>query len=184
MPAANLTRIEAEARAAIISAPSYDVSLELTADGETFRSETLVRFGAVAGASTFIEACTDTVHEVVLNGRALDPAGVSDGTRIRLEGLQAENELRVVADARYTNTGEGLHRFVDPVDGAAYLYTEFAVAEANRVFAVFDQPDLKASFRFTIAAPERWLVLSNAPTPAPAPGVSPSTLVLRNVISG
>ena len=120
MPAANLTRIEAEARAAIISAPSYDVSLELTAEGETFRSETLVRFGAVEGASTFIEACTDNVHEVVLNGRSLDPAGVSDGTRIRLEGLQAENELRVVADARYTNTGEGLHRFIDPVDGKAY----------------------------------------------------------------
>jgi aminopeptidase N len=175
MPAANLTRIEAEERAAIVSAPRYDVTLELAADGETFRTETLVRFDAVEGASTFIEACTDTVHEIVLNGRALEPASVSDGTRIRLEALTAENELRVVADARYTNTGEGLHRFVDPVDGEAYLYTEFAVAEANRVFAVFDQPDLKASFRFTVTAPEHWLVLSNSPTPERAPGHSPAT---------
>ncbi|HZW41582.1 MAG TPA: aminopeptidase N, partial [Agromyces sp.] len=135
----------------------------------------LVRFGAVEGGSTFIEACTENVHEVVLNGQPLDPVSVSDGTRIRLEGLQAENELRVIADARYTNTGEGLHRFVDPVDGEAYLYTEFAVAEANRVFAVFDQPDLKASFRFTVTAPVGWLVLSNAPTPEPAPGRSPAT---------
>lgn len=175
MPAANLTRIEAEARAAIVSTPSYEVAIDLSAEGETFRSETIARFGAVDGASTFIEACTDTVHEIVLNGRSLDPATVSDGTRIRLESLQAENELRVVADARYTNTGEGLHRFTDPVDGETYLYTEFAVAEANRVFAVFDQPDLKASFRFTVTAPERWLVLSNAPTPDPAPGRSPAT---------
>ena len=59
----------------------------------------------------------------------------------------------MVGTFAYTNTGEGLHRFVDPVDGEVYLYTEFAVAEANRVFAVFDQPDLKASFRFTITAP-------------------------------
>ncbi|MDQ0892563.1 aminopeptidase N [Agromyces ramosus] len=175
MPAANLTRIEAEERAAIVSAPSYEVTLELRADGETFRTETFVRFSAVEGASTFIEACTEAVHEIVLNGRSLDPASASDGTRIRLEGLAADNELRVVADARYTNTGEGLHRFIDPVDGEAYLYTEFAVAEANRVFAVFDQPDLKASFRFTVTAPERWLVLSNAPTPEPAPGSSPAT---------
>ncbi|MBT2516056.1 aminopeptidase N [Streptomyces sp. ISL-90] len=168
MPAANLTRTEAEQRASIVRAPSYEVLLDLTSTGETFRSETVVRFEATPGASTFIEACSTAVHEVVLNGRPLEPGSVSDGTRIRLDGLDAENELRVVADARYTNTGEGLHRFVDPVDGETYLYTEFAVAEANRVFAVFDQPDLKASFRFTIAAPAHWQVLSNAPTPTPA----------------
>ncbi|HEY1105837.1 MAG TPA: aminopeptidase N, partial [Agromyces sp.] len=170
MPAANLTRAEAEERAAIVGSPSYEVVLDLTGDGETFRSETTARFTATAGASTFIEACTAHVHEVVLNGRALDPADVSDGTRIRLDGLEAENELRVVADARYTNTGEGLHRFVDPVDGETYLYTEFAVAEANRVYAVFDQPDLKAGVRFTITAPAHWRVLSNAPSPEPVAG--------------
>ncbi|MFE6966515.1 aminopeptidase N [Agromyces sp. NPDC057679] len=170
MPAANLTRVEAEERAATVGSPSYEVVLDLTGDGETFRSETTARFTGVAGASTFIEACTERVHEVVLNGRALDPAEVSDGTRIRLDGLDASNELRVVADARYTNSGEGLHRFVDPVDGETYLYTEFAVAEANRVYAVFDQPDLKAGVRFTITAPAHWSVLSNAPSPEPVAG--------------
>jgi aminopeptidase N len=170
MPAANLTRLEAEERASVVSAPEYEVVLDLTGDGERFRSETTVRFAGKPGASTFIEACTEAIHELTLNGRALDPAVVSDGTRIRLDGLEAANELRVVADARYTNTGEGLHRFVDPVDDAVYLYTEFAVAEANRVYAVFDQPDLKASVRFTITAPADWQVLSNAPTPAPTPG--------------
>ena len=170
MPAANLTRLEAEERATVVSAPEYEVVLDLTGDGERFRSETTVRFAGRPGASTFIEACTEAIHELTLNGRALDPAVVSDGTRIGLDGLEAANELRVVADARYTNTGEGLHRFVDPVDDAVYLYTEFAVAEANRVYAVFDQPDLKASVRFTITAPADWQVLSNAPTPAPTPG--------------
>src|ERR687897_21236 len=100
MPAANLTRIEAEERAAVVSAPSYEVTLELAADGETFRTETLVRFDAVEGASTFIEACTETGQEIVRNGRALDPGVGSAGTRTRLDALTAENELRVVADAR------------------------------------------------------------------------------------
>ncbi|UOQ88940.1 aminopeptidase N [Agromyces endophyticus] len=176
MPAANLTRSEAEERATIVGSPSYEVVLDLTGDGETFRSETTARFTGAPGASTFIEACTARVHEVVLNGRSLDPAEVSDGTRIRLDGLAADNELRVVADARYTNTGEGLHRFVDPVDGETYLYTEFAVAEANRVYAVFDQPDLKAGVRFTITAPAHWTVLSNAPSPEPVAGPAASSV--------
>ncbi|MEI5583019.1 MULTISPECIES: aminopeptidase N [unclassified Agromyces] len=171
----DLTRAEAEERASLVGSPAYDVTLDLTGEDGRFRSETLVRFTATPGASTFIESTTAELHEVILNGVALDAASVSDGHRIRLDGLAAENELRVVSVREYTNTGEGLHRFVDPVDGEAYLYTEFAVAEANRVYAVFDQPDLKASVRFTITAPAHWTVLSNAPSPEPAPGPASGT---------
>ncbi|WP_159604538.1 aminopeptidase N [Agromyces humi] len=169
MAAAHLTRLEAEERVGIVHAPDYEVDLDLTGDGGTFGSTTVVRFGATPGASTFIDSTTLEVHELVLNGRPLDPAAVIDGDRIRLVDLEAQNELRVRSTRAYTNTGEGLHRFVDPVDDAPYLYTEFAVAEANRVYAVFDQPDLKASVRFTITAPAGWQVLSNAPTPDPVP---------------
>jgi aminopeptidase N len=169
MPRPDLTRIEAEARASVVVAPSYEVDLDLTGERDTFRSATVVRFRATRGASTFIESTTVEIHELTLNGRLLDPAEVGDGWRIRLDDLEEQNELRVVSTRAYTNTGEGLHRFVDPVDGAVYLYTEFAVAEANRVYAVFDQPDLKASVRLTISAPEGWQVLSNAPTPDPVP---------------
>ena len=59
----------------------------------------------------------------------------------------------MVADFAYTNTGEGLHRFVDPVDGEVYLYSQFEVPDSRRVFAVFEQPDLKATFQFTVTAP-------------------------------
>ncbi len=62
------------------------------------------------------------------------------------------------------NTGEGLHRFVDPVDGEVYLYSQFEVADSRRVFAVFEQPDLKATFAFTVTAPAHWEVVSNYPT--------------------
>ena len=105
----------------------------------------------------------------MLNGRTLDPADGERRRRIRLDDLEAENELSVVATRAYTNTGEGLHRFVDPVDDGVYLYTQFEVAEPNRVYAVFDQPDLKATVRFPMTAPADWQVLSNAPTPEPVP---------------
>ncbi|MCD1570063.1 aminopeptidase N [Agromyces mediolanus] len=168
MPGENLTRLEAEERAALVQVHDYDVVLDVTTGPEVFRSTTTVRFQATTpGASTFIDAITAEVHSVALNGVALDPAEVSDGVRIQLPGLAAENELVVVADGRYMHTGEGLHRFVDPADGEVYLYTQFEVPDSRRMFAVFEQPDLKAAFRFTVTAPSHWQVVSNQPTPEP-----------------
>ncbi|KQO63187.1 aminopeptidase N [Curtobacterium sp. Leaf261] len=167
MPGENLTRIEAQERKAVIDVQSYDVELDLTRGAETFGSTTTVRFTATPGASTFIDAITRTVHTVTLNGTSLDVAAVNDGVRIQLDDLQDANELVVVADAVYTNTGEGLHRFVDPVDDEVYLYSQFEVPDSRRMFAVFEQPDLKAEFTFTVTAPSRWQMVSNSPTPEP-----------------
>ncbi|KQR66629.1 aminopeptidase N [Frigoribacterium sp. Leaf172] len=167
MPGENLTRVEAQERRSIVDVRSYEIDLDLTRGDEVFGSSTTVRFTATPGASTFIDALTRTVHSVVLNGTALDASAVSDGVRIQLDDLAAENVLEVVADAEYTNTGEGLHRFVDPVDGEVYLYSQFEVPDSRRVFAVFEQPDLKATFQFTVTAPARWQVVSNQTTPEP-----------------
>ncbi|MFE9400476.1 aminopeptidase N [Streptomyces sp. NPDC006530] len=171
MPGTNLTREEAQRRAALLTVDSYEIELDLSGaqEGGTYRSATTVRFdSAESGAETFIDLVAPTVHEVVLNGTPLDPAAVFEDSRITLSGLYAgRNELRVVADCAYTNTGEGLHRFVDPVDQQAYLYTQFEVPDARRVFASFEQPDLKATFRFTVKAPSGWTVISNSPTPEP-----------------
>jgi aminopeptidase N len=165
VPGENLTRVEAQERKALVDVSSYAVTLDLTTGAETFLSTTVVTFAATPGASTFIDFLTRTVHSVTLNGTSLDPSAVSDNVRIRLDGLEASNVLEVVADAEYTNTGEGLHRFVDPVDDEVYLYTQFEVPDSRRVFAVFEQPDLKATFQFTVTAPSAWQVVSNQPTP-------------------
>ncbi|MCD5346957.1 aminopeptidase N [Agromyces sp. S2-1-8] len=168
MPGENLTRLEAEERAALVTVHDYDVVLDVTVGPEVFKTTTTVRFDAATpGASTFIDAITATVHSVTLNGVELDPAEVSDGVRIQLPNLQAQNVLVVEADGRYMNTGEGLHRFVDPADGEVYLYTQFEVPDSRRMFAVFEQPDLKAAFTFTVTAPSHWQVVSNMPTPEP-----------------
>ncbi|MFF0989573.1 aminopeptidase N [Kocuria nitroreducens] len=169
MPGTNLTRQEAASRAEIVDVDAYEVVLDLTGGERVFRSTTTVRFRAVPGASTFIDAITDAVHSVVLNGTELDPAEVSDGVRIQLPGLAQDNVLTVESDCRYMNTGEGLHRFVDPVDDEVYLYTQFEVADTRRMFAVFEQPDLKARFAYTVTAPAHWTVVSTQPTPEPVP---------------
>ncbi|MEU4199390.1 aminopeptidase N [Streptomyces sp. NPDC045456] len=168
MPGENLTRDEARERAALLSVDGYDVALDLRSavqEGEaarTFRSRTTVRFRcAEPGAATFADLVAPSVTAVTLNGRELDPAEVFDGTRVALAGLAAENTLVVDAQCAYSRTGEGLHRFVDPEDGEVYLYTQYEPADARRVFANFEQPDLKAPFRFEVTAPDGWVVLSN-----------------------
>jgi aminopeptidase N len=167
VPGTNLTRDEASARAALLSVDSYDIDLDLTTGAETFRSTTVARFTAEPGASTFVDLIAPVVHEVVLNGRSLPVDDVVSTGRIRLDDLAAQNELRVVADGAYMHTGEGLHRFVDPVDDEVYLYTQFEVADARRVFTCFDQPDLKATHTFTVTAPAHWQVVSVSPSPEP-----------------
>ena len=173
MPGQNLTRAEARERAGIVQARSYHVELDLTTSATTFGSRTTIRFAATPGASTFVDLIAPAVHAVRLNGVDLDPAAVFADSRIALTGLAADNELVVVADCAYMNTGEGLHRFVDPVDDEVYVYSQFEVADSRRVFAVFEQPDLKATFTFTVTAPAHWTVISNSPTaadPEPLPG--------------
>ncbi|MFI7013316.1 aminopeptidase N [Streptomyces sp. NPDC050164] len=175
MPGTNLTREEAQQRAKLLAVDSYEIELDLSGaqEGGTYRSVTTVRFDvAENGAESFIDLVAPAVHEVTLNGDSLDPAEVFADSRIALRGLlEGRNILRVVADCAYTNTGEGLHRFVDPVDDQAYLYTQFEVPDARRVFASFEQPDLKATFQFTVRAPEGWTVISNSPTPEPQDSV-------------
>lgn len=170
MPGTNLTRDEAATRAALLDVTSYAIDLDLTTGDKTFGSTTTIRFTcSEPGAETFADLVDAIVHEITLNGEPLDPASAYLDSRIALTGLQAENELVVRADCTYSHTGEGLHRFVDPADGRVYLYSQFEVPDARRVFTTFEQPDLKAPFTFNVVAPDHWKVVSNSPTPQPEP---------------
>ena len=168
MPGTNLTRDEAATRAALLDVTSYSIDLDLTTGDTTFASTTTIRFGCSRpGADTFADLVGATVHEISLNGTALDPATAYADNRIALSGLAAENELVVRADCTYSRTGEGLHRFVDPADDRVYLYSQFEVPDARRVYTTFEQPDLKAPFTFHVTAPSHWAVVSNAVSPEP-----------------
>ncbi|MFL6115267.1 MAG: aminopeptidase N [Catenulispora sp.] len=162
MTGGNLTRDEAEERARLVTARHYAVALDLTRGDTIFGSRSTITFAcSEPGAATFVDLLAPSVRGVTLNGVALDPAEVFDGARVHLRDLRAENVVTIDADAAYSHTGEGLHRFVDPVDGEVYLYTQFEPADSRRLFANFEQPDLKAAFQFTVTAPATWRVWSN-----------------------
>ena len=163
----NLTRTDARARADLLDVAAYEVELDLT-DGagkpgeRTFRSRTTVRFRASrVGADTFVDVVADRIRTASLNGQLLDVTSYAPERGLALPSLAADNTLVVDADCSYSNTGEGLHRFVDPVDSAVYLYSQFETADAKRMYTCFDQPDLKASFTLTVTAPADWEVVSN-----------------------
>ncbi|MEV0265094.1 aminopeptidase N [Streptomyces sp. NPDC050617] len=190
MPGENLTRDEARERARLLTVEGYDVALDLrSAVGpgggaepgapRVFRSVSTIRFDcAEPGAATFVDLLAPSVTRVELNGTELDPAAVFDGSRVALEGLAAKNVLVVDARCAYSRTGEGMHRFTDPEDGEVYLYTQYEPADSRRVFACFEQPDLKAPFAFEVTAPAEWTVLSNGAQdgePAPAEAAADGT---------
>ncbi|WP_161896037.1 aminopeptidase N [Gordonia spumicola] len=178
MSAPNLTRDQARQRAALLDVDEYVVDLDLTdgsgAPGETtFRSATTVTFRATSGASTFIDLVAPRLVSATLNGADLDVSDFDESVGLALPELASVNTLTVVADCAYSNTGEGLHRFVDPADDAVYLYSQFETADAKRMFACFDQPDLKARYTTTVTAPADWKVISNG-APAGEPTAAES----------
>ena len=163
----NLTRQDAQQRAGLLRVDSYDVLLDLTdADGgpseRTFRCRTTITFTANRpGASTFLDVIAERFHEVSLNGRPVDVSGYEPADGIVLAELAEHNVVVVDADLLYTTNGQGLHRFVDPIDDEVYLYTQFETTDSKRMFACFDQPDLKASFTLHVTAPAHWKLVSN-----------------------
>ncbi|MEV0409393.1 aminopeptidase N [Streptomyces sp. NPDC050448] len=159
-----LTRNEAQLRAQLLDVHHYAVTLDLTGGDETFESTTVIRFTTRTAADTFVELKPDELHSAELDGSPLDPAALADN-RLPLTGLgEGPHELRIATRMRYSRTGEGLHRFTDPADGEAYVYTQMFMDDIQRVFPAFDQPDLKAVFEFTVTAPAPWTVLANGIT--------------------
>ncbi|MGD0064522.1 MAG: aminopeptidase N [Streptosporangiaceae bacterium] len=187
---AALTHSEAQERARLIAVSGYHVDLDLTGGGEVFGSVTVVRFGCRApGASTFAEVKPARLRRVVLNGRDLDPRTL-DGNRLPLSQLQAANELRVEADMPYSRTGAGLHRFTDDADGETYLAVHAGLDDAQRVFAAFDQPDMKAGIATTVRVPAHWTVVGNGLARQARPGwwevaaTPPMSTYLFTVVAG
>ncbi len=156
-----LTYDEARERAGLIDVLGYHVDLDVTGSGEVFRSVTVVTFSCqIPGAASFVELQPARLHRVVLNGHDIDP-GVLAGGRLPLTGLLADNELQVEADMPYSRTGEGMHRFTDEADGETYLALHGGLDNAQRVFAAFDQPDMKAVIHAAVTAPGPWIVIGN-----------------------
>lgn len=162
MTSANLTRDETAARSSSIRLATVEVDLDVRDAQDpsepTFATTATLTFDATADA-TWLDFLGESVDSVTVNGRARDVEW--DGARIRIDGLGSTNVVTVHGRGRYSTSGEGLHRFRDPVDGETYLYTQYEPADSRRVYPVFEQPDMKARWRFTVSAPADWQILSN-----------------------
>ena len=160
MPGTNIKQAEAIERSALVKVKSYRIDLDLTTGAENFRVITTISFaGLKPGASTYIDCVGSKVISASLNGVDFDPN--FDGETIYIPEIAAENVLVIEHDGVYSNTGEGLHRFVDPVDNEVYLYTQFETGDARRMYACFDQHDQKATFTISTITPKHWEVISN-----------------------
>ena len=160
MPGTNITQIEAAQRSEIIKVESYKIDLDVTTGAETFLVKTTIKFaGLKPGATTFLDCVGKRVMSAKLNGADFDPK--FDGESIFLPAIAADNTLEIEHEGIYSNSGEGLHRFVDPADNEVYLYTQFETGDARRMYACFDQPDQKATFTISTITPKHWAVISN-----------------------
>jgi aminopeptidase N len=166
----SLTRTEARRRAELLTVTAMEVDLDLDRGEECFASRTTIRFRcAEPGASTLLDLKPAELHALELNGESIDPAALADG-RVELTGLAADNVVVAEATMAYSRDGQGLHRAVDPADGQHYVYGHLFLDAAPRVFACFDQPDLKAPYAVTVTAPAGWQVLGNGAAGEVAPG--------------
>ncbi|MFG3691059.1 aminopeptidase N [Micromonospora sp. NPDC047740] len=164
MSTGSLAQAEAEHRAALLSVRHYEITVDFTdlPTGPAVRCVSTVAFTcAEPGAETFVD-CAARVLAGTLNGEPLPPA--ADG-RIPLPALAAENTLRVETVQADTTDGAGVHKVVDPADGEVYVWMTFEPDAAHRVWACFDQPDLKAPHTFAVIAPAAWVVTSNSGDP-------------------
>lgn len=169
MPGLNLTRAEAQQRSTEVSEVGYQVLLDLTTGDTTFGCQATITFRGRIGGATWLDFIASQIDSVVVNGTELDVESVYTNGRIELADLAEFNQVVVTAQSTYMSTGEGLHRFVDPLDNSVYLYSQCEVADARRIFPVFEQPDIKAPLTLTLRAPAHWQVISNRPTPVPTP---------------
>lgn len=163
MPGNNLSRAEAFERSSILKVDNYNVTIDVTKGEDTFYAKSVVKFKCSnPGASTFIDAVGKKLISASLNGVSI-PDQKFSGQSLQLDDLKSENELVIEIEAVYSKTGEGLQRSIDPVDNEVYLYSQGETAFIRNMYPCFDQPDLKATFDFTVIAPSHWQVISNNP---------------------
>src|SRR5580698_6218963 len=149
---ADLTQDEAIDRARAIDVESYDVFLDLTAEPVLSRTEVGFRWRR-PDVSTVAELRTQGVRGVTLDGVSL-PSPQDGRLRLSRAGDSDQAVLVAEAEAGYSQEGRGLSRFTDPADGASYVMAFCYPDCAPEVFCCFDQPDLTATFRFSVRVPD------------------------------
>ncbi len=155
-----LYRQEALERAGRIHHVRYGLDLELTEGRDSYTGSVVIEFHLDDGDRPLFLDYSGRVRSLRANGTDLEPDHREGRIRIAPEHLRMHNRFVIEYESRYSATGDGFHRFVDPQDGATYLYSNLEPYSAHRIFPCFDQPDIKATYRLLVIAPDGWQVVS------------------------
>ena len=156
-----LYRAEAEARAARVQKASYELELELSEGRETYAGRVVITFALHPNDGPLFLDFSGRVRSVRANGTDIEPDLRDHRLWFAPEQLRMHNRLVIEYENAYNTTGDGVHHYVDPEDGATYVYSNFEPFSAHRLFPCFDQPDIKAVYKLTVAAPESWKVVTS-----------------------
>ncbi|HCC61967.1 MAG TPA: aminopeptidase N, partial [Pseudomonas sp.] len=160
-----LFRAEAEERAARVHDVSYELHLVLTEGRETYAGRAVIEFHLDTRDEPLFMDFTGGPRALQVNGTDLEPDHRDHRLWLPAEHLRMHNRVVIEYENTYDATGDGLHHFIDPEDGATYVYSNLEPFSAHRVFPCFDQPDIKATYQLMVTAPPTWQVIS-----AEAPG--------------
>jgi len=156
-----LSEQQAKSRSERVSKVDYALTFNLTG-GESFSATSTIRFD-LSDNSHALTVDLDKAHinSLIVNGHKIKPNYNQWFITLESNVLKlGRNTVVVDFTRKHSTNGEGLHRFTDPVDGKVYLYSHFEPAAAHQMFALFDQPDLKATYQMRVLAPKDWQVLS------------------------
>jgi aminopeptidase N len=143
---------------------AYDLRFRFDADKDTYTGEATVRFERQPSADDLtLDYVGRSVRSLTVNGKELPVDYNGAYITLPAKHLKPQNQVTITFAAAYDTTSDGMIRFIDPVDGKVYLYTNFEPFGAHRFFPCFDQPDIKARYAVAVDTPARWTVISNMP---------------------
>jgi aminopeptidase N len=157
-----LDQASAELRKQQVSKPSYQISLILNAQGTDFSGSNILDFDfQPQGSDLTIDFTNGTIKQLSVNGKPSDYQ--YNGFFISIAEQQlaiGSNRIEIHYSHPYSKDGAGLYYFQDPIDDSVYTYSDLEPYDANRIFPIFDQPNLKARFTLSVDAPTTWQVIS------------------------
>jgi len=162
-----LTQTQAENRALAVEAGIvYNLYIHLQ-KGENFNGMGHYTFNLKKTEGVFLDYCGKTLDTLAVNGNEVTKEKIAEIWKNGFINLPSEhlklgqpNTVVFTFSNHYYHDGNGLHSYID-TDGKQYTYCQSEPYWINRVYPVFDQPDLKGYMNFVIQAPSDWKIISN-----------------------
>lgn len=146
-----------------ISDVNYELQVDVDEKSTSFNGDISIDFVLTKHNKMPVTVDFDggEVLAVELNGKPINWQHEKWFIRFAPELFAAgKNNLRIHYTHPFATAGDGLHRYKDQQTGNVYLYSNFEPYNAHKMFPHFDQPDIKATYKLDVNAPQEWQVIS------------------------